>query len=453
MPRTKPIEPKTAEQPSFMNLPANEPVGVERESPTGALLTKSEFQKMSLWQAIERMTQDDWADKVMYIYRTAPHTINKTSREKYGALDKGDFYKASQEDFQERFGGGRFHFILNRGRETWGEARVTWPGAPRLLVDEELKVPSLVQPEAKGSDGENTARVVKLFLEDQKARREEAGDESGAEALDRAIELMSKGADKAIEIAGSGKGNGGSLIEMTTALKTMHEIAAPRDSLTSKDLMDFGLKIASMFKPAAGAPEAAHPVRNPMAEMKDMMVLMRELKAEAGVQDMQPAQADFKVVALQALMEGIKNLPAILQENRLAQMQQIQMLVGQNRGGPAPQGPQFPPANQPPQYAAQPQPQAGAADAFDSIKRNVVRMFKEGDGGDFVARMIQVINPTLYSALSISPEADILKFINDDAILREIAGAEELPQFVKEMLEFFAEEKKPQPEPEPALVQ
>jgi hypothetical protein len=470
MPRIKKQEPQGAAPAAESTLPLATTTTEAHQQPSerkelakeGALLTLQDYKGMSLWQALQRMTEEDWSDKMLYINRVQPFTVNKTSGEKYGSLDKGKFVGWTEEMFRSRFGGGRFHLWLKRGRDTCAEATPQWDGDIKLLVDEELKARLLPAAGAQPAAGEETAKVVKMFLDEQRRQREEAGDDDGVEVLDNAIELMSKASEKAIEIAAGGRGNGG-IAELTTAMKTMHDMIKPSEQISLKDLMEFGLKVADkLTKPSAGQnPEKPH---NPIDEMRNMMALMRELREESGGVAAAPSRDDWKMQLVAAGMQLIQNLPAIMQQQRQSQLEQFQMMLagralhgqvgmpGMPAMAPGPVGTPSGPAAAPAAAFAGPAAGVAARDPLTEIKQNVVRMFKEGDEGTFAARMIQVVNPMLYKALSTAPKDDIMKFIAQDEVLREIADSPDLPQFLKEMVQYFEEEAKPQTEAQPAEI-
>lgn len=419
----------------------------------GQLLTLPEYKAMSLWQALRTMTEEDWADKMLYINRVQPFTINKTTREKYGSLDKGKFVGYTEDMFRSRFGGGRFHIWLKRGKDTCCEATPQWDGDVKLLVDEELKVP-IQQTSTNGQPGEETSKVVKMFLDERRREREEAGDSDSAEVLDSAIELLSKASEKAIDIAAQGK-SGGGIAELTAAMKSMHEMISPRDQLSSKDVMEIMLKMADKFtRPTATNPDKP---ADPVTQLEAMLNVMDRLKERIEPQSA-GGKDDWKGQLVTVGLQLVTNLPAIMQQQRQAQMEQFQMMLAARTiqqgpmqplqgipGAPAPATPQGAPHSQAAPSAGFPAP----SDPLTDLRRNVVRMFKEGDEGHFVARMIQVWNQQFYSVLSQTPKDQIIAFVGQDEILKEMADSPDLDNFVDEMVQYFQDEANPKSAPEP----
>lgn len=440
--------------------------------PTRLKLT--DYSQMSLWQALERMTEDDWSDKLLYLYRSDPWTVNKFTKKKMGAIHKGGYPPITQDEIARTFGGGRFKLYLKMGKTTVSDAFLELEGKPKLSTEEELATPSETEVSSKGADPNLTA-VLELLRDTVEERRDQAvasGDKDAATALNKSIDLMSQASMKANEIVAQA-GKGTSLADTVATLKTLLEVAAPKSNTLLDKLMP--VLIERMLGQGAQA-------ANPATQFKDMLTALKEMREIFPEPEASPIGQNWKEILANALPQVVKGLADIVKEQ--ARRPVILYPAGPGRYTPQPPGqqppPAFPPGPQGPTFisapeavaaAASPPPEPGNVEAppaaspvelanaplqpIDEIKRRLVRMYYGGEPGDVAATFVQYAAPEMYQWLERQSVETLLPLIQTDAVLGILAREEGLREWLTEMVDGIAEaktesgEEKKEPEPQP----
>ena len=396
-------------------------------------MERDEYRKLGLWRAIQKMTDDDWSDKMLYVGRVVPYTVNRTTGQNYGSLHKGAFPKYTKAMFEELLGGGRFHFRLNSGKGSVCEAIETFDGNLKLLENEALKeAPPVAPPAAPTADIAGMFRSFIGYLEKEREQKERAGDQSNAQALAGAIGIIETAAKKSLEWREDALKNSSNQPSLTELIELSDKLR-PKDQMSPMDWMNFALKLSDNKKNPEPPPAPVDPVE----QLKKTVNTLRQMQADplfagAGIS----GKPDWRESLVLLLSKAIDNLPILWQQWRESQIQQFNMLmalkaVGTNvHPGPV--------ATPQPAPVAGPIPSATVGDPFEAIKIKIVRMFKENDAGDFVARVIQLDSPMMYEVISKSSKEQIAKFIQEDPVLREISQAEDFGSFIDDLISFFA---------------
>lgn len=442
-------------------------------------LKLEDYRGMSIWQAMERMTDDDWSDKMLYLYRVQPWTVNKHTKQKIGALHKGGFPGISKQEIERTFGGGRFRLYLKMGKSTLCDAYAEIDGKPRLTADEELMVPDAPEQNGRAVTDPNLAAVLNLLHETMEEKRDQAaaaGDKDSATAFNKSLELMATASTRANQlVAEAGKGT--SLADTVATLKTLLEMAAPKGSDFTNKLM------LTLLDRVVGQPAQA---ANPATQFKEMLESLRSFK-ELFPEPESPVGGNWKEMAVNAIPQVLKHLAEMVREQ--ARRPVILYPAGPNRYVPQAAAPggtagAFPAGLQGPVFvspssdgepgtatgipqapvessAPNPQPPAPSPDSpiapIDEIKRRLVMMYYRGEPGDVAATFVEYAAPEMYKWLEGQTVETLTPLVQKDTILGILAREEGLSEWLKELVAGIAEAKsqssEEEREPEPQPVQ
>ncbi len=431
-------------------------------SASSTRLTLADYHALSIFEAMEKMTEEDWSDKMLYIVRSMPYTVNKGEpTKKHGSIHKGGFPGMTKEEISDAFGGYKFHLWLKMGKATLCEGWHEVDADPKLLPTEQLVTPSETrQPaEAAASAGEaSMAKVIQLLLEERKSKAEQVGDTQTANAMQKAIELVASGAQQAQAIIAKA-GQAPTLNEQFDMAQKIMALAAPKEDSVSKALM---LKLIDR---AFAAPPTAGTTANPLDQIGSTMDLIDKLEEKfggstRGGSDWRGllAQAAFKLMEhLPTLARAIQQRPVyVVNPTRYPGAGAPQAIPGyvpppeasptpdtrpltpeQTFGGP-PQPLDAPPALTP--DTPPPTPALELA-PIDQIQSRLVRMFYKGKGGDLAASFIEDAAPSLYERLKGKTVEELFLSLNVYPILAPLAGEPGIKEWLKELAEYIAEEE------------
>lgn len=423
----------------------------------------SEYHDLDIWSARAKMNEADWADKLQYVYRSDPFTVSKHTKQRYGYLFKGGFPGMSEDEIARTFGGGRFRSYLTQGRVQLVNGYCEGRGKPILRDDEELMITPLEdEPETAPSDFSNPIidKLLTAVLEQKRVRAEDSGDKETASALQRAIGLVADGAGKAQEMIASAN-KAPTLNEQFEMVKNIMALAAPKQSDFTEKLL---LKLLDhSFTPAVAAPQI-----NPVDNLTSTMELIDQLQDKFGG----AARGDWKSTVAQAVIQALPSVIKELGGIARAMQQRPQVILPPGafipQHAPAPVAavpPTFNVNATPPGMAAPPAEVPGSAPqappngvpavttpALDAVKNRLVLMFFRGKGGDLAASFIEEVAPAMYEQLKGKTADELLAVMPVDPILAQIAIQDGIKEWVKELVDYIAEEETEVPTIEPATA-
>jgi hypothetical protein len=429
-----------------------------------ARLVVSDYQKMSIWQAFERMTQDDWSDKMVYIVRSFPFTVNIHTGLKYGSIFKGGYPGITEEQIQDNFGGGKFRLWLNMGKMTMCNAHAgPYPGKPKLLPDEDLMLTQHDGEEAAApaadAGNEMLLKILDRLLNEREAAQA-TGDTKSADSIGRALDIVTNAAKRANDmVADSNKPQTlESQVATFTAIKNLIEPKDKDESLTK-------LLITKLLDRAFATPAASATAANPVDQLNATMDLVEKLQERFG--EGPRGGSDWKSLLIQAIPAVVEHLA---QMAKTIQSRPIVVNMPRNfRPGPGapPPGPAMIPVDalpfNPADMGGAPQPldegeipsptpdTRNPAPAYelaplDHIKRRLVAMFYRGKPGDLCASFIEDAAPALYEHLKGQSAETLLPFMQTDPILSEIAGQPGIKEWLEELVTFVKDVESETPE-------
>lgn len=438
-------------------LPEVETPAVE-SAPKVKRLSIDDYGKMSMWEAMAQMNEDDWSNKMLYVYRSAPFTVNKHTNQKYGSIFKGGTPGITQEELQNNFGGGKFRLYLKQGKVTLCDAHQIVDGKPKLLPDELLMT--------GGDDGADTPaptsdpnsqmalEVIRELLQERKDKAAAQGDVQQVSAINSAIGLMSQASERANKLVADAN-KAPSLNEQFDLVQKVMALAAPKEDKTMMILLS---KLLERAFPAQAAPTA-----NPAQQLKESVETLKSLKELWGEAE-GAASGDWKTTLVAALVPAVPQIIGFLRQAANRPPQVIVMQPGPDGRFHAvpqratPQTLETVPIEQPPgveveshsRESGNPPPAPGGPTgpptggdllAGDSLKLKVVTMFLKGNDGSLVASFIENAAPTVYAGLRQIDAQLFPGFLKNDPILSQIATEAPFEEWCKEFLEFMHEEE------------
>jgi hypothetical protein len=405
--------------------------------PIAGRMTDADYQERSIFEAMKRMRPEDWSDKLLYIYRLRPMSVNKTTGV-HNYIDKL-MEPIDEEGLKATYGGGTFKLLLNgtNPSRTLVSGYAKLPGDPILRSDEVLVTQPEKQPNgATVVQGTNVDDTIKLInaMKDVVAK-ERPHDDPNAKALSQALDLVAEGAKKGMEISALEAGNKSMSIEkiFDLALKARE----PKEDPMLKNLIEPVLRRALEPPPA--------PKEKSLREWLDELTAVEEVLGTRG-RRANPPDSLWSVLATAAskLAEAAPELVRAMRGGNIPPGGMRQ----QYYPGTVTVGPQPPtlPAAVTPITAAPPGPgqPPGAPVAIDPqfvIKTRIVRAFVDGDNGEFVGWYLQKEAPGLYGAMKGKNVEDVKVFLGGDQILKELLGQDGIDEFLGQVLAYVNEEE------------
>lgn len=407
MPRSTPSSPS---QPS-----SNQP------PPPPRLLTDEDYANMSIWQAMARMTADDWADKELFVYRLSPRTVNRETGD-HNYIEKR-VEPIDENTIKAMFGGGTFQLILNGNtprRRTIYKAVVKIAGKPQFLKDEVVvtKEEPAENPSPAPAAGASVEDMIK-FARAMKEMGPPEKSDTAKDAMVEALNLVAQGAQKGMEItAAQAQKSGMSADKLFELVLQMREKQDP----TMKALVE------AMLQRLINSPESKAPSLK--EKLEELKLIQEQIGANAGKSD-----SAWSFIA-QAAAKAAESLPQLIQAIR---ERNAPMIVRAQQMAPAmlPPGPRIQPPFQP-----QP-PTVQAIDPVLLVKAKVIRSFVDGDNGQFVAWMLEKEAPPIFQSLKGKTVDEVKAFLSADSALREMIGQEGLEEFIGEILEYASTTEAP----------
>lgn len=406
--------------------------------PAPERLDDSEYGKLSIWQAMEKMTPDDWSDKILYIYRIQPLSYKKSSgqheyiQKRLTPIDKNEL--------QATFGGGVFQLLLNSvsSGKNLIKGQVSLPGKPILLEDEELKTrpqkdsvepaPSTV---VQGTSVDDTIKLM-TAMKDVASRTPQ---DPTPTALNKALELVAEGAKQGMQITSQQASS--SAISVDKLLELALKSREPKEDPMMKNLIEPVLQRALNPPPP--------PKEKSLKEWLDEMDALEERFGSRRGSSRGPGGL-WEVIgqAVSRLADAAPELIRALRDSRGA---------GPVVRIPNPSGASVPslpatimtPSVQPPHVASAAIPQPPALDPQIIIKSRIVRAFVDGDDGEFIGWYLQKEAPAIYAALKGKTIDELKGFLSTDMILKEMLGKEGIDEFLAQILAYINEDEVPVP--------
>jgi hypothetical protein len=404
-----------------------------------------DYENLSIFQAMKRMSPEDWSDKLLYIYRIRPMSVNRTTGV-HNYIDKL-MEPIDEEGLKLAYGGGTFKLILNATNPSrnlvTGYAKV--PGDPILRSDETLvtqpeKAPANGAGPAPGQSAEDVLKILSA-AKDLVGKDGRPADATAA-ALSQALNLVSEGAKKGMEITAVQAANSGVSIEklLELALKARE----PKEDPMLKEL------IRPVIERALQPP--------PAAKEKSLKEWVEELEAVEDVlgtrgRRSNPPDSIWSVLAT-AASKAAEALPDLIRALRSPAVpaQFVRPVRYPAPGGapPAALPPGIVPGSPSAGYPAPAGPPPGAAatipiDPQLIVKTRIVRAFVDGDNGEFVGWYLRMESPGIYQAMKGKSVEDVKTFLAMDPILKELLGQEGLDEFLEQVLSYVNEEGEAEP--------
>lgn len=405
--------------------------------PQAGRMEESEYENLSIWQAMERMTPDDWSDKLLYVYRLKPMSVNKLTGD-HNYIDKR-MESIDQDTLKAMYGGGTFQLILNKTNPTRTliKAQVKIPGDPIIRADETLVTP----PEAKSGQvqgatvvqqGTNVDDTIKLInaMKDVVAKERPHDDPTG-KALSQALDLVAEGAKKGMEITALEAGN--KSMSMEKIFELALQAREPKEDPMLKSLILPVLRRA--LEPPAPAKEKS------LKEWLEEVEAVEDLMGTRGRRG-NPPDSLWSVLATAAskLAEAAPDLIRALRGPQFAPRPNV---VAQPYG--APQPPMLPAgitgATAPAAASGQPAAPAPPIDPLLITKTKIVRLFVDDDNGAIAGGILRLEAPAMFQSLKGKPLDEVKTFLATDPILKELLGQEGVDEFIGQVLDYVNDEE------------
>jgi len=203
------------------------------------------------WTYMHTLTPEEWKDHIVYLTREQP---------KYNIAAGGGGYLTKfvqpfdLEDVKQLYGGYEFSYIMNKGRKIVYSGNFRIEAPPRIDPQRE-SVPA--------GDQSNIAQQFISMLREELGRMRESlangGDDAGAG--EKAIEMLSKASDKAMDVilkqvpdAGKGNAGGGDqgIIATIKILKELGLIGQPQPAIDPMKQLEMMLSIFSKIDEIRG---------------------------------------------------------------------------------------------------------------------------------------------------------------------------------------------------------
>ncbi len=367
--------------------------------------------EMSLWAYLKALSQEEWRDHVLYIYRIDPNFARRDGEPNYIAT----LAEPIDEEYLKRtYGGHVLRVICKAGDEKVWDKKVYIEADPiRQMM--EVGDPRKATPQGAGAAGAGDSQllaVMERMFESYKEAMAQGRQFNPQEQLEQALSLQKKGFEAGI-----------------SGLQSM--MARPPSPL--EGLME--KMMVRMFERMDDRPAAA----DPLAQFTQMMSLMRTMREEFATEGGPGASPTVQLVAT-----ALEKAPALLDKfivitQNLATAQgrrpiPVQTTALPDAGGGEP---------------------AAAAAAVDPLvqavqdrghKELLLRMLLAGDAGDDAALVFDKVAPVFAAQLARQFQAD-LAGLAADPVLGQAAGHPALPAFAKAFVEYFEGEQEPEAAP------
>jgi hypothetical protein len=394
-------------------------------------MSDADYENLSIFEAMKRMTLDDWSDKLLYVYRTRPMSVNKiTGNHNY--IDKlGE--SIDEEWLKQTYGGGTFKLILNGANPTrnlaTGYAKI--PGDPILRTDETLVTPQEKENGAKVGQGSSADDVLKILgAAKDLVGKERPQDDPTGKALTQALDLVATGAKKGMEISALEASNKSMSIEKIFELAL--QAREPKEDPMLKSL------ILPVLRRALEPPAA--PKEKTLKEWLEELEALEELLGTRGRRS-NPPDSLWSVLATAAskLAEAAPDLIRAVRGGMAPQFRAPQPVVAQY----GPQPPTLPPAfgGMPPAAPGHPANQAPPIDPLLITKTKIVRLFVDDDNGAIAGGILRLEAPQIFQSLKGKTLDEVKNFLGTDPILKELLGQEGVDEFVGQVLDYVNDEE------------
>jgi hypothetical protein len=400
-----------------------------------ARMDESEYENLSIWQAMERMTPDDWSDKLLYIYRLKPMSVNKLTGD-HNYIDKR-IESIDQDTLKAMYGGGTFQLILNKTNPTRTliKATVKIAGDPIIRADETLVTPpdakAAAAPGATVVQGTSVDDTIKLIgAMKEVIGKERPQDDPTGKALTQALDLVATGAKKGMEISALEASNKSMSIEKIFELAL--QAREPKEDPMLKSL------ILPVLRRALEPPAA--PKEKTLKEWLEELEALEEVLGTRGRRS-NPPDSLWSVLATAAskLAEAAPDLIRAVRGGMTPQFRGPQPVVAQY----GPQPPTLPPAfgGMPPGAPGHPANQPPPIDPLLITKTKIVRLFVDDDNGAIAGGILRLEAPQIFQSLKGKTLDEVKNFLGTDPILKELLGQEGVDEFVGQVLDYVNDEE------------
>lgn len=365
------------------------------------------------------LTEDEWRDHIVYIYRKFPLPANGAKRTYIAKL----VHAFDDEWLKQNFGGGQYHFILKKGSQRIKEGDSSdIPGVP--------KNPDEAAISANQSD---LVQTVKMLLEKNGGNSASTANEITAIAFKNALEIQRQSMPPPMSIA-----------DLTTALKNLNELngGAPHAGATPEWLTKFG---EALLPVGVGLIAKLLEPKDALASIKGVAEAFQMMKS---ISPAEPAEINMGLELVRngpQLLGGLMNVLSELRKSE--ELKKAQQAVTQPalppgvpvvppdrvvvHHRPANGQPAAPPASVPVNEKGEPSP--------EFVWGKVIEMCQSGDDGKFAFDWLDTIDPQAMGWLrSQNFSLDQLKgFIATGAIHEMLVkGLIPLPGYNKFIAEF-----------------
>ncbi len=404
--------------------------------------------KMDVWQYMRSLTAGEWEQHMAYLYRVEPKLMKVEGSPDY--LDR--FKSAFDQDFiKQKYGGGVFKIILNKGDSTVRTVVFGVEGKPHAVDGRPFLEPA--EDTGKGGQlgGNEYIRRHVNFLEARLAEAEAKGEQLDPTAtIQQGYKIITDAASRAVEFIVSQTPRQTSITELISGLAKLDEMRSGRQGVSALG------EIAEVLKAVTPLLGQRGPAGT-LGEFRELLGLIKELGLGGGGAE----GGDWKSVLAQHASEAIKQLKEMVQEwrgiaheNRLIEENRAALKLAE-RGVvvqptrepvpvPAPAPIQRPVVETEP---IQPSNEQIAADRL--IKQNIVLIVETGGTGAQAAAVLDQLAPQVLDYLLGQKPDELTAIFAADPTLQRVAKHPRLPDFIKE----FLAEGETVPEAQPASVQ
>lgn len=393
--------------------------------------------RVSFFDLMQMIPESAWESELMvYLYRLHPPVTNQTGEKKY----IGRFtHPIDEQIVKDTHGGGRYHVLLKRDRETLKQAKFSIEGEPILLPGQNIRTQpgaAAVAPGAGTGSQSDLASVVREVINAVK------GDPGAANAGIRVMEkAMTDGIALNTRIL-EGQINsptGNKVSDQIIAGLLPRLLAPPTQDPMVGQLLTAMLSMLTKERKAESNPA---PAANPVDPMQQL-TFVKDLLGVDSIKELfdQGGRAKTEPVWMTLLSSAIDRLPTLMHEFGEIQRQNFEraLMAHQVRAGLPLTGTviqQGPPVA----IAATPAPggtaEQHAQQMMQVIVAQICRAYDEGYSGDIAAAHLKLSHPDVVESLKplLTDPVQVAGFVSSIPALAERSADPEWTEFQTELI-------------------
>ncbi len=410
--------------------------------------------KMDIWQYMRSLAAGEWEQHMAYLYRVEPKMMKIE-----GSPDYIDRFKAAfdQDFIRQKYGGGVFKIILNRGDKTVRTVVFGIEGKPHPVDGRPFLEPAEDGGKAGAGVGNEFIRRHISFLETRLADAEARGEQLDPGAtIQQGYKIITDAASKAVEFVVAQTPRQPSITQLIEGVAKLDEMRGGRQGATAL------AEIGDLIKIIVPLVQARSTGLGGLAELKEVLGLVKELgMGGEGTGDWKSVLAQNAAQAMREIKDmlvewrGVAHENRLIAENRAAVELAARGIVVRPTSEVAPPMPTrtatAPAIGTPqpalPTEAINPTPEQISADRL--VKQNIVLIVQTGGTGAQAAAVLDQLAPQVLDYLLGQTPDSLAAIFAADVTLQQVAKHPRLPDFIKE----FLAEGEVVPEAQPASVQ